>query len=314
MEMIRWLSGQGRTICWGEAYFTRAFNYFYISRVWGDVPLVTDYVADASSVAPLPRTAQQTVLNQCVADLNIARQYLDWQDQTSTDRVVRADKGAVFALLAHLYAWEGKYDSCSMACDSVMSAAAGYMLVDGKSLNTIYKGQSTEGIFEIAQDQQAESIIVGSSISGVTLANPLVSITNQTQPPWGLNAGLLKKLYSDTNDLRYSTLFDSLNTGSAIVVECTKYSNVLNINSNSAYQVAVNNIIVFRLADIELLKAEALAAKTAPDYGGALTWVNAIRTRAGITTPLTGITGHALLDTITAERGQGAIPGRPSFL
>jgi starch-binding outer membrane protein, SusD/RagB family len=35
-----------------------------------------------------------------------------------------------------------------------------------------------------------------------------------------------------------------------------------------------------------------------------LTIVNAIRSRAGLSTPLTGITGPALLDTVTAERGR----------
>lgn len=285
----------------GEAYFTRAFNYFYISRVWGDVPLITDYIADASTAPQLPRSPQQTVLNQCIADLNIAKQYLDWQDPTSTDRVVRADKGAVFALLAHIYAWRGDYDNCNMACDSVINSQI-YGLVDGADYPTIYKGQSTESIFEISQNLQSESIAVWNSVSGVTLAPPYIVSTNQ--PAWQISTGVFQTLFSDTNDLRLQKVFTTLSTGSVNAIECIKYASIYNVNGNTAFQVAENNIIVFRLADIELLKAEALAAKPAPDYAGSLDLVNAIRTRAGLSTPLTGIVGNALLDTVTAERGR----------
>jgi len=52
-----------------------------------------------------------------------------------------------------------------------------------------------------------------------------------------------------------------------------------------------------------LLKAEALAARTAPDETGALTLVNDIRQRAGLGM-LTGLTGNDLLYAIADERGR----------
>ena len=287
----------------GEAYFTRAFNYFYLSRVWGDVPLVTSYMADVSGAPQLARTPQATVLAQTIADLGMAAKYLDWKDESSTDRVVRADKGAVYALLAHIYAWKGDYDNCKMACDSVINAQSGgspsYSLVNGTNYLSIYQGQSDEGIFEISQNSVSESSIIGTSISGVTLTQPY--ITGVTIPSWQLNTSTIGALYYDASDLRYQQAFINAPSGGE---ECIKYSNIRNVNNNAAYQVSLNNIIVFRLADIELLKAEALAAKSSPDYAGSLAIVNSIRTRAGLTTPLAGITGPALLDTVTAERGR----------
>jgi hypothetical protein len=285
----------------GEAYFTRAFNYFYMARVWGDVPLVTTYAADASVAPQLPRTAQATVLAQAISDLNLAAQYLAWKDETSTDRVVRADKGAVFALLAHLYAWQGDYSNCNKACDSVINSGS-YTLLNGSNYLSIYKGQSDESIFEIAQNSVAESSIIPTNISGVTLASPYIA--NVTIPAWQLNSGTMQTLYYDTSDLRYKQAFVNTTGSAGAYYECLKYSTIENVNNNTAYQVSLNNILVFRLADIELLKAEALSAQSAPDYGGALNIVNAIRNRAGLVTPLTGITGSALLDTITAERGR----------
>jgi len=289
----------------GEAYFTRAFSYFYMARVWGDVPLVTDYYDDVSRAPQLARSPQKDVLARCLLDLDSARQYLDWQDPNSSDKVVRADKGAVFALLAHLYAWEGDYNHCDNVCDSVINAPTGYTLVDSADYTSIYKGKSLESIFEIAQNAQSESMRATDvyTITGVTLAEPLIH-NNLPTPAWTINTGLYQYLYSDTDDIRPKLVFKELSTGGASAYECIKYANIQNVNANTSYQIALNNIIVFRLADILLLKAEALAAKPAPDYGTALSLVNAVRQRAKIKTPLTGYTGNDLLNLITDERGR----------
>ena len=281
----------------GESYFTRAFNYFYMARVWGDVPLVTDYNKDVAGAPSVQRSPQAQVLAQAIADASLAAGLLNWQDPSSADRVVRADKGAVYALLAHIYAWQGDYDKCNSACDSVIGAGS-YTFVDRHNYLGIFQGQSSESIFEIAQNNLSEGLTVGQSISGMTLVSPYIS---NSIPQWQLNTNLIGSLFYDQTDLRYQQAF--LNFPGSFM-ECIKYSTIQNVNSNSAYPVALNNIVVFRLSDIELLKAEALAARATPDYAGALGIVNDIRSRAGLTTPLTGITGHALLDTVTAERGR----------
>jgi hypothetical protein len=288
----------------GEAYFTRAFNYFMIARTWGDAPIVTEYYADNSTAPQLARSPQSQVLAQCISDLDQAKQFLDWRDLSSQDQVVRADKGAVFALMAHIYAWKGNYDSCNMACDSVIGSQS-YTLVDGANYMDIYKGQSQESIFEISQNSQSESMRATDvySLTGVLLAPPYINV-GTTVPAWQINTGLTDYLYSDTNDIRWKKAFVTLPNGGSSPVECIKYSNIQNINNNTAYQVAENNILIFRLADIELLKAEALAARTVPDEGGALALVNAIRLRAGLTTPLAGLTGTDLLYAIADERGR----------
>src|SRR6185503_14367677 len=114
---------------------------------------------------------------------------------------VRADKGAVFALMAHIYAWKGNYDSCNMACDSVIGSHS-YTLVDGANYMDIYKGQSQESIFEISQNSQSESMRATDvySLTGVLLAPPYINVGN-TAPLWQINTGLTGYLYSDTNDI-----------------------------------------------------------------------------------------------------------------
>jgi hypothetical protein len=286
-----------------EAYFTRAFNYFYMARVWGDVPLITAYDQDVSASPQLPRSPQNAILTQCIADLTIAKSYMGWNDQPNpADIGFRADKGAVFALMAHIYAWKGNYDSCSMACDSIILSGP-YQLADRNNYRSIFNTTSTENIFAIAQNQQSESIVVSASISGVTLAAPY--LPGVSAPGWQINTNTLYGLFDDTtNDLRYKNAFTLLSNGGIPTPECIKYSTIQNINNNSAYQVAENNIIIFRLADIELLKAEALAARTNPDLPGAMTFVNAIRTAAGLPTMLSAGTRDSVLNYVMDERGR----------
>lgn len=291
-----------------EARFTRAFNYFYMARVWGDVPLDTSYQSDISGITGVARTAQNEVLNCAIADLDTASKYLGWKDESSTDRVVRADKGAVFALLAHIYAWKGVYDSCKAACDSVINSGS-YSLVARSNYPDIYKGQSDEGIFEIAQDRTDESMIAtqySASVAYYNLAAPyLPSITT---PNWQIDGNVLFQLYSDTtNDIRYSKEFTSLISGSQTYYSCIKYSNITTETANSVdYYLLLNNIIIFRLADIYLLRAEAYAASSTPDYNSALGDINKIRERAGISDMnLSAVSSrNALLDSVTAERGR----------
>ena len=285
----------------GEAYFTRAFNYFYMARVWGDIPLVTTYYPDASLAPELERVAQKSILNQCIADLSFAKQNLSWRDNASADRGVRADKGAVFALMAHIYAWQGLYDSCRMACDSVILSNT-YSYVPRNNFLSIFMGQSSEGIFEIAQNNLSESMRASDafSITGVTLSQPYIN--GPTVPAWQINTATTNYLYSDTNDLRYKKAFVQIINGSNNSVECIKYANIQNVNSNVAYQVALNNIIIFRYADIVLLKAEALALQSAPDYTNALNLVNEVRGQANAA-PLDALSSTDLVNAIFTERG-----------
>jgi hypothetical protein len=83
----------------GEAYFLRAWAYFYAVRLWGDVPLVTKpQTANSEDFLP-SRTPQADVYNQIVADLIEAENAgLPWTETTG-----KATTAAVKSLLAKVY-------------------------------------------------------------------------------------------------------------------------------------------------------------------------------------------------------------------
>lgn len=84
----------------GEAQFLRAWSYFYLVRLYGDVPLLTKPIVDATSADVYPsRTPQEQVYTQIIADLTAAEASgLPWTDNTG-----HASLGAVKSLLAKVY-------------------------------------------------------------------------------------------------------------------------------------------------------------------------------------------------------------------
>jgi hypothetical protein len=79
-----------------------------------------------------------------------------------------------------------------------------------------------------------------------------------------------------------------------------KYSNILYTGPNNTSPISLNNIIVFRLADIKLLKAEALAATSS--FGDARTILDEIRTLSNVS-PYAGA-DDKLFEAVIEERGR----------
>jgi starch-binding outer membrane protein, SusD/RagB family len=83
----------------GEARFLRAWAYFYLVRLWGDVPLITlPQTANSEDFKPKPST-KEAVYTLIVDDLKVAEAAgLQWMDPTG-----RANLAAVKTLLSQVY-------------------------------------------------------------------------------------------------------------------------------------------------------------------------------------------------------------------
>jgi len=292
----------------GENYFLRAFTYFYMSRIWGDVPLVIVSEKDAAVADNRSRNPQSEVLDQCIKDLQMAISLMPYQTAPTATRPIRANRGTAYALLAHIYAWRGEYDKVVPAADSVI-LRGGYTHVSRAttaSYLSMFRGNSSEGIFEISQNANNEGANVSNAygaiinnIAGRTLKAPYLQTLVGTAL-FTLDAGTLSTLFpnnADSVDLRRRNGFDFWGTTDPI---CIKYSNILYTGPNNTAPLSLNNIIVFRLADIKLLKAEALVV--AGNIAGARTIVDEIRALAG----LTGTTAPDanFFETVIQERGR----------
>ncbi|MGZ3871512.1 MAG: RagB/SusD family nutrient uptake outer membrane protein [Mucilaginibacter sp.] len=280
----------------GEAYFLRAFTYFYMSRVWGDVPLKLEPDLDISQAKNIARTPAADVLKQCLADLKVAEANLTFGYTNENERAVRANKGSALALEAHIEAWTHDYAACEKSAAQVISDGGYSLVTDTSQFSKIFIGKSIEGIFEININYgQNEGLAVNYYGYTPTLGYPFVY--SKGAPEWPLNTEYVNKIYTDTLDMRYAKYFfqaQSSNNGQTI-----KYDNIIYADGSAKNDPRLsNNLIIFRLADIILLRAEAL--NHLHRDGEALVLLNQVRHRAQIA-DYTG-TGDDLTRTILEER------------
>ncbi len=299
----------------GEALFMRAFAYFYMIRVWGDPVYVTKTFdgADYGNIPPIPRTAENEVLDSCLRDLRMAVNYLS----DPSDNPVRANKDGGYALMAHIFAWQHKYDSAHVYCQKVINSGK-YSLEPMATYSNIWNSKgSAENIFVISMlyaendpnfkndNSWAEAKF---GFFGTFLKDALVD--DRKASCWvATKEGQISWLYEDTtNDARFKAILMDVSAsgGDGEGYLLTKYSDFIYQSPDSkAYPYLNNNLVLFRLSDIILLDAEALA--NLEDLEGARALLAMTEDRAGIDHYKTIGNTYNMRDEIVMERGRELI-------
>lgn len=149
----------------GQAYFIRALCYFMLTRTWGDVPLALNTDEDPINAQQLGRRPKAEVMEQIEKDCHEALNLLSWTYSDQENAKVTANKGSVYALLAHLYLWRGTTTNLASndpimadvnsadTCITAIKNFGGYAQVDTANYYSTFIGKSSEGIFEIAASE-----------------------------------------------------------------------------------------------------------------------------------------------------------------
>lgn len=272
----------------GEARFLRAYTYFYIARTWGDPILVKESFKEPGNVPSLARSPESETLDFCLEDLHISLELLD-NNAAST----HANQGTAQALLAQLYAWRHDYINAEKFCDEVINGGI-YSLENIETYKNIWKGNSNENIFELFMQFDPVSNEATDGFFNIFLTEPYIK-NRQLSAVFYLSEKILN-LFPE-NDLRFPQIITSVFGESDHIL--TKYDNVDYYDPNNVNTYVVsNNLVLIRLADIILLRAEARFKNG--NEGGALVDLNTVKTRAGLTT-FSGI-GAFLFEEIVDER------------
>jgi len=301
----------------GEALFMRAYTYFYITRIWGDPVFVTKTYNDVDygNIPPIARTPENIVLDSCISDLKTAANYLSYVGGDPS-KVTRANKATVEALLAHIYAWRHDYANAHQACLEVMNNG-GYSLEPMDTYKNIWKGQSSsENIWEISMQYdpndpnfkgQGSWAEAGFDFFGNTFLKGSL-VDNQNSSCWiSLDGGFVDQFF-DTADARFKTDFvhTPATDGDKAGYMLLKYTDFnYGDPSSQSYPYINNNLVLFRLSDIILLDAEALAYTG--DLDGARADLALTENRAGITEYQNPTTQYDMLDEVVIERGRELI-------
>jgi len=226
-----------------EAIFLRSLSYFYLVRLWKDVPLVLNPSVSDTVDLFIPKSTEHVILNQLIEDLKVAKN-MSYTTEFMNDPPFykgRANKFSIMALMADIYLWQEKYQECINYCDSIISTN----LFELESYNTwfelYYPGNSMkESIFEV----QFSTAYFGQENK---IYNDVVDIGGGGDMR---ASGICRDLYT-TNDIR----------------KCSPSSNAdptwkyVGKDVNTAERLATEkdaNFIIYRYAEILLFKAEAL--------------------------------------------------------
>ncbi|MFD1144258.1 RagB/SusD family nutrient uptake outer membrane protein [Larkinella insperata] len=282
----------------GEAYFLRAFNYFFLVRLWGAVPLVLEPTNSLDKDFQLPRTPADKIQEQILADLKEAEKLLPVTYASAIETRGRATQGAAQALLSKVYLWRSSYNQTNewqLAADYAAKVVANptYGLVSGANYGTLFTAKNTtESIFEL-QYSNANQETNGLSAYFLPRSSKVQTGGNQTliPSPKLVNAfepGDLRKAASFYLSNPQTDQFPNLPT-------VAKYQGTVVGNA----RFGDSNYLFLRLADVILMQAEALThlGKTAE----AAALVNQIRNRAGLANT-SAATPEALLLAIEQER------------
>jgi hypothetical protein len=183
---------------------------------------------------------------------------------------------------------------------NTLISRGGYTLTDTTNYKNTFIGRSSEGIFEI---NISENTLEGSNSSvGGFFLNESYIVGNGNNPRYFVVPRYLNDHFYTTTDIRYKKGFDLTIPEKPA---CLKYSNVTYRNPGQKLNPYLsNNIIIFRLADMVLLKAEIALYKG--DAATATTIINAFRRRNDPNPVLVdpGLTVDEVMDEYIIERGR----------
>ena len=255
----------------GEAKFLRAFYYFYLVNLYGDVPLTTtsDYRVDAV----LSRSPQVQVYQQIITDLNDAQNlltggYVGADAKSSTVERLRPNKWTATALLARAYLYRQQWDSAELAATAVINNTSLYSLCP--NLNNVFLKNSTEAIWQI----QPVNPGWNTEDARVFILPPTGPTSNSsiTGYPVYLSTQLLNSF--DSSDQR------RVNWLGSVTVNGNTYYYPYKYKSATLNAPVTEYLMVFRLAEQYLIRSEARARQN--NIGGATSDLDTIRKRSGL--------------------------------
>lgn len=295
----------------GQCYGMRALMYFWGTRTWGKMPIITTEWDGSMSTINVPRSSLDDVRDLIYSDIQKA---IDYFTITNTSSKFYLGLAAMHELKMEVDMWYHRYED-ALAESEYFIGNANYNLVDGEAAwKNIFEnpGSSPEVIFAMDWDFSA---------NGVNSGWPGQLGASNTNNPWQMSESIFiefinrlrmdeDKAEDDTNvygaDSRFWNTVDTVKLyynnqrlpityatyNATGIQKCIKYSHVdpareydsANLIYKSYYEVLNTTdsdpkLVMMRVANPILLRAEALNKLGRGDE--ALEIVNQIRSRSG---------------------------------
>lgn len=287
----------------GEAYFLRAYSYYWLVRLWAKVPLITTAVYNPSIMKVSNSTTTQ-IYSLIESDLAIAQTLM--QNKKTEDG--RTSKGAAIALLADVYLTEGGWP-VNNAAKYALAASTAKLVIDNKALYGLDLVSDIASLWtNTAAGIATPEEVFALHCCGNCNANTSNSIFGNSSMPTEENgwddyfceinffnnypAGIRK-------NVTFHTVFSKPDSTKVLWQNsATKhpYYGKFRVNGGQALYSTSATLPLIRYAHVLLIYAEAQARSEGSVNAQSYAGINAIRSRAG----LPALTGLSSADFVTA--------------
>lgn len=309
----------------GEARLMRGLAYFYLVRLYGNVPIITNPTSDAGTFTSVNTNPVTDLYKFIIMDMAFAVQNCT----PGVAHTGHASSNSAAGMLAKVYLYEQNYDSARYYAE---------MAINSGEFSLVASGFYTT-MFELAGNNCSESMIslqwtsnagygFGNQIQSVIAANTTITGTGDGYGELGPSWDLQDAFAASTGDIReHATIM----LGNDFYPELQKASGGYTVpasineqgmhagmkkyvvgdpddnNGQAAKQATSNNTYLLRYSDVLLVEAEAILGKASGVSPGtgipltasssdptALKYLNMVVQRAGLA-PLSSFTYQQLL-------------------
>ncbi|MVT12477.1 RagB/SusD family nutrient uptake outer membrane protein [Chitinophaga tropicalis] len=275
-------SDQNMRVDIAQMRFMRAYTYFMLVSIWGDVPLITS--SHDGEFAPKAREKKEAVLAFVEKELLQAAEDLPYKYSADDPQQsgayynesntrwsgVLARKHSAYAILAHVAAWQGKYVDASVYGQFVLdnySKGGSYYIGTDELANRdgFFKWKKDNHILAFNFDWGHVDASFSGHLEEMTLAKPVI---NKALPDIYIPKDTILSIFDQPQDERFS--LDTLTGAPASQRYFSNFNSLVPIfskikviqdgnTSDPSFRIYSSTIIVTRLENITLLQAEALA-------------------------------------------------------
>ncbi len=298
----------------GEAHLMRGVAYFYLVRVFGNVPLVENPLQDISNFQNVPTNPVTDVYRFIINDLKFAEANC-YQNVAGTGH---GSSGSASAMLSKVYLYQQNYDSARIEAIKVINSGEFTLLPNFGDLFRTINNNNKESILAMQwiynngydygnsiQASWAYSSTITGTGDGYGVLGPTIDLQNAFKEEGGdtirrhYTIMLPGSYYPELNKAGGGYTLPENASSQGTDAEPKKYvigtpSDPDN-NGKTAFQAAGNNTYIMRYADVLLIAAEAILGKSVnPGTGhgiplsastsdpSALMYFNMVRNRVGV--------------------------------
>jgi len=244
----------------GESKFIRAFTYFYLVNLYGEVPSITTTNYGVNALAPQANIDE--IYQQIIDDLTDSVSLLEVTYKENNR--IHVNRYAAMALLARVHLYLENWVEAERLSSEVLSATGTYEILS--DLDQVFLANSREAIWQISPIGGSGGVFTYTNEASTFIFHPFFPSINKI----ALRMELVNSFEEEDNRFEHWIGFHE-STGNSYAF---KYKDRSSMNNITEYS------MVLRFAEQYLIRAEALAMQG--KLTEAITDLDVIRERAGL--------------------------------